>query len=60
MKPMTRLGLAWEGFGLDHKGDQYPLFDYTVQELSHKEGRFNHPEHSGLVPRENFPADIRG
>lgn len=58
MKPMTRLGPVWEGYGLDHKGDQYPLFDSTAQEPSHKEGGFN-LEHSGLVPRESFPADPR-
>lgn len=57
---MTRVRLACEGFGLDHKGDQYPLFDYTVQELNHKEGRFIHLEHSGLLPRKNLTADIHG
>lgn len=60
MNPVTRLALAWEGFGLDHKGDQYLLFDYTVQELNHKEGKFIHLEHSGLLPRKNLTDDIHG
>lgn len=50
MKVMTRLGLAGEGFGLDHKADQYLLFDYMVQELNHKEGRFIHLEQLDFCP----------
>lgn len=60
MKPVTRLVLAWEGFELDRKRDQYLLFDYTGQELNHKEGKFIHLEHSGLLPRKNLTDDIHG
>ena len=57
---MTGLGLACEGFGLDCKGDQYPLFYCPVQELNHQEGRFIHLEHSGLLPRKNLTDNIHG
>lgn len=60
MKPVTILAPAWEGFGLDRKGDQYLLFGYTVQELNHKEGKFIHLEHSGLLPGKNLTDDIHG
>lgn len=55
MKAMIRPG---EGFGLDHKGDEYLLFDYTVLELNHKEGGFINLEQAGLLPRKNLTDNI--